>query len=185
MTTTTMSTLFRWSAPLVLAASFGAAALAPSMAHAQSSDHLARVIVDVADVIFRGDTAYDRRGQYGSNDRLIVTRDRYGRAVYHRVDPRYDRSGPPYGNAYGYHGNAPGQQKKVKCDSHGRCQVKNKGRNKGHYYYDARYDRHHDRRDDDGHHSSYRGRDDDRYYSRYRSRDDDRRHDHRRGDGRR
>ncbi|MDQ3511375.1 MAG: hypothetical protein M3414_06785 [Pseudomonadota bacterium] len=161
MSTRTMSIVFRWSAPLVLAASFGAAALAPSTAHAQNGDHLARVIVDVADVIFRGDTAYDRRGQYGPNDRLIVSRDRYGRPVYYREDPRYDRSGPPYGNA-------PGHQKKVKCDSHGRCQVKNKGRNKGQYYYDARHDRHHDRRDDD------------RYYSRYR--DDDRRHDRRRDD---
>lgn len=171
MSNTTTSMFFRWSAPLVLAASLGAAALAPSSAHAQSGDDLARVIVDVADVIFRGDTAYDRRGQYGTHDRLIVSRDRYGRPVYYREDPRHVRNGPPYGNAYGYHGDSPGHQKKVKCDSRGRCQVKSKGRSKGQYYYDPRFDHRHDRHDDD------------RYYSRYR--DDDRRHDRRRDDRRR
>lgn len=179
MSTRTMSIVFRWSAPLMLAAGLGAAALAPFTAHAQDGDHLARVIVDVADVIFRGDTAYDRRGQYGTNDRLIVSRDRYGRPVYYRESPRYDRSAPPYGHAHGYYGDAPGHQKKVKCDSHGRCQVKNKSKKKGQYYYDARYDRRHARHHD-RHDRRHDRREDDRYSSRYR--DDDRRHDRRRDD---
>ena len=69
-----MSPFTRWIAPLVLAAGFGGAALAPAPAQAQSSDHLARVVVDVADVIFRGGSPYYRHGQYGYDDRLIVSR---------------------------------------------------------------------------------------------------------------
>lgn len=157
-----MSTLTRWITPLVLAAGLGGLALAPAPAHAQSGDQLARVIVDVADVVFRGGDPYYRGGQYGHDDRLIVSRDRYGRPVYYREVPRHARSGPPYGNAYGYHGNAPGQQKKVKCDKRGRCEVKGKR-----YYYDARYDT-----------RNYR---DDRYSDRRR----DDRHDDRRWDDRR
>lgn len=147
-----MSTLTRWITPLVLAVGFGGAALAPAPAQAQS-DQLTRVIVDVADVIFRGGDPYYRDGRDGYDDRLIVTRDRYGRPVYYREVPRHARSGPPYGNAYGYHGMAPGQQKKVKCDRRGRCEIKGKR-----YYYDARYDtrsyhddRYSDRRRDDRH----------------------------------
>lgn len=167
MSIRTMPVLLRWSAPLALAAGLGAIALAPAPAFAQNSDQLARVIVDVADVILRGDNAYDRRGEYRHDDRLIVSRDRYGRPVYYREVPRHERAGPPYGNAYGYHGSAPGQQKKIKCDSHGRCQAKSKGRHKQHYY-DARYDtRYGERR-----------------YSRHRD-DDDRRRDDRRWDDRR
>lgn len=166
MSTKPMPLLFRWSVPLALAAGLGVAALAPAPAFAQSGEELTRVIVDVADVILRGDTAYDRRGRYGDDDRLIVSRDRYGQPVYYREVPRHERAGPPYGRAYGYHSNAPGQQKKIRCDSHGRCQVKSKGRHKQHYY-DARYD---DRRDE-------------RYYSGYR--DHDRGRDDRRGKDRR
>lgn len=154
-----MSTLTRWITPLVLAVGFGGAALAPAPAQAQS-DQLTRVIVDVADVIFRGGSPYYRGGsQYDRDDRLIVSRDRYGRPVYYREVPRHVRSGPPYGNAYGYHGNAPGQQKqhKVKCDKHGRCEVKGKR-----YFYDPRHDS--------------RRYDDDRYSDRRR---DDRRDDRR------
>lgn len=157
-----MSTLTRWIAPVLLAAGLGAAALAPAPAHAQSSDQLARVIVDVADVIFRGGSPYYRHGQYGYDDRLIVSRDRYGRPVYYREVPRHARYGPPYGKAHGYYGTAPGKLK-VKCDKRGRCEAKGKRR-----YYDARYDtrrydhrysdrrdyrrdRDHDRRGDDRH----------------------------------
>jgi len=154
-----MSTLTRWITPLVLAVGFGGAALAP--AHAQSGDQLARVIVDVADVIFRGGDPYYRGGQYGHDDRLVVSRDRHGRPVYYREVPRHVRSGPPYGNAYGYHGNAPGQQKhnKVKCDKHGRCEIKGKR-----HFYDPRYDT--QRRDDDRY--SDRRRDDRRWDDRRR-----------------
>ncbi|MBA2238093.1 MAG: hypothetical protein H0W24_05245 [Lysobacter sp.] len=169
MSTKTMPLLFRWSAPLALAVGLGAAALAPAPAFAQSGDELARVIVDVADVILRDDGAYDRRGEYGHDDRLIVGRDRYGRPVYYRELPRHERAGPPYGNAHGYHGTAPGQQKKVKCDSHGRCQVKSKGKHKNkQHYYDARYDTRYDERYYSGHHDDDRRRDD-------RRRDDRRR----------
>src|SRR5690554_6125 len=65
-----MSTLPRWIASLALAAGFGAAALAP--APAKASDELVRIIVDVADVVLRGNQPYYRHGGYGRHDRLIV-----------------------------------------------------------------------------------------------------------------
>lgn len=142
-----MSTLTRWLAPVVLVAGFGAAALAPAPAQAQSGDPLARVIVDVADVIFRGGTPYHRHGQYGYNDRLIVVRDRYDRPSYYREVRHAHRGGPPYGKAHGYHRNGPGRRD-TKCNKHGKCKVT---------YYDPRYDR-------DG------WRHDDRYYA-YRRND--------------
>lgn len=139
----------RWFAPAVLAAALGAAALAPAPAKAQSAD-LIRTIVDIADVVMRGNQPYYRHGDYSADDRLVMGRDRYGRPVYYRVgsrdpynrygydrygDDRYDdryerRSGPPYGRAYGYYGKAPGQQR-AKCNRNGRCKSE---------YYDARYD---------------------------------------------
>jgi hypothetical protein len=127
----------RWLAPAALAAALGAAALAPVPAKAQSAD-LVRTIVDIADVVFRGNQPYYRHGDYGYDDRLVAGRDRYGRTVYYRVaDPRYGayddrrlRTSAPYGRAYGYHGQAPGQRKK--CNKNGKCKVE---------YYDARYDR--------------------------------------------
>jgi hypothetical protein len=145
--------LSRWLAPAVLAAGLGLASFAPAPAQAQSIDAVTRAIVDIADVAFRGGQPYYRYGDYGSNDRLIVSRDRYGRPVYYRVvrsdrfDDRYrtgyTRSTPPYG----YYGRAPGQ---VKCNSRGKCKAQ---------YYDPRYDRHdrygYDRRDD----LRWRGRD--------------------------
>lgn len=104
-----MTILSRWLAPAVLAAGLGfGAAMAPAPAQAQNDD-LARVIVDVADVIFRGGYPYYRYGdRYGYNDRLIVVHDRYRRPVYYRYAPRtvvYYRDGyrhPPYGVAHGY-----------------------------------------------------------------------------------
>lgn len=145
--------LSRWLAPAVLAAAFGAASFAPAPAHAQSSYDVTRAIVDIADVAFRSGQPYYRYGQYGSNDRLIVSRDRYGRPVYYRVvradrfDNAYGRGAPPHGRAYGDYGHAPGQ---VKCNRHGKCKTR---------YYDPRYDRHdrygYDDRDD----RRWRGRD--------------------------
>ena len=153
-----MATVSRWLAPAVLAVGFGAAALSPVPAHAQSGDDLVRVIVDVADVVLRGGTPYYRNSDYGYNDRLIVQRDRYGRPVYYRnVQQRDYRNGPPYGNAYGYDRNGPGNRG-VKCNKHGKCKTT---------YYDARYDR-------NGH--RYDNRYDNRYYSydrRDRHSDDD------------
>ncbi|GAB6195912.1 hypothetical protein [Lysobacter xanthus] len=125
----------RFLAPAVLAAAFGAASFAPA-AQAQSYD-LTRAIVDIADVVFRGNQPYYRNGDYSQDDRLVAGRDRYGRTVYYRVqqDPRYGydtRTGrPPYGNAYGYYGRNASQQRRVKCNKHGKCKTE---------YYDPRYD---------------------------------------------
>ena len=120
----------RWIAPAALAASLALGAFTPAPAHAQSSYELTRAIVDIADVVFRGNQPYYRYGNYGQDDRLVMSRDRYGRPVYYRVVRDGYRSGPPYGRAYGYYGRAPGR---VKCNNHGKCKAE---------YYDARYDRH-------------------------------------------
>ena len=138
-------TLARWIAPTLLAAALGTAAgFAPAPAQAQ--DALSRVLVDIADVVFRSGTPYYRYGDYGSNDRLVAGRDRYGRTVYYRVaDPRYgagygQAGRPPYGNAYGDYRNRPGSLgngQRSKCNKHGKCKVE---------YYDARYDRRQDPR---------------------------------------
>ena len=152
----------RWLAPAVLAAALGlGATTAPAPVQAQ--DNLSRVLVDIADVVFRSGTPYYRNGDYRNNDRLVVGRDRYGRTVYYRVVPRdyrHDsrvryRSGPPYGNAYGYYRNGPGSRN-VKCNKHGKCKAK---------YYDPRYNR--DRYDHD------RDDDHDRRWDGRRWRDDD------------
>lgn len=119
-----MAMLSRLLAPAVFAAGLGLAALSPMPAHAQGGDDLVRVLVDVADVMFRSGTPYYRHGNYHRDDRLIVVRDRYGRPVYYRQvrrghdNDRYDR------NRHAYQG--------VKCNKHGKCQAK---------YYDPRYDR--------------------------------------------
>lgn len=131
----------RWLAPAALAAALGVAALAPTPAKAQSAD-LVRSIVDIADVVMRGNQPYYRHGDYGSDDRLVMSRDRYGRPVYYRVanngyDDRYDRYGngyarsaPPYGRAVGYHANR-GMQQRTKCNKNGKCKTE---------YYDPRHD---------------------------------------------
>lgn len=139
--------LSRYFAPALLAASLGVAALAaPAPAQAQSND-LIRVLVNVADVVMRGNTPYYRNGDYGYDDRLIAQRDQYGRIVYYRNVPRsqyygndqyygnnqYGGNQPPYGNAYGYYRNAPVTgSRAVKCNKHGKCKTQ---------YYDPRYDR--------------------------------------------
>ncbi|MGY0560392.1 hypothetical protein ACW7G2_06720 [Luteimonas sp. A277] len=129
-----MSISFRWLAPLILAAGFGAAALAP--APARASDDLVRVIVDVADVVLRGGSPYYRHGNYGHNDRLVMVRDRHGRPVYYRQVPRNYRAGyhpsqfrgpPPHARARGH-----AKQRNGNCDRNGRCSVR---------YYDPRFDR--------------------------------------------
>lgn len=182
-----MANLIRLFAPAALAVALGAASFTPAPAHAQNAGDLTRTIVNIADVVFRGQQPYYRGGDYSQDDRLVVGRDQYGRPVYYRVtdpryndpryndprygdprygDPRYghngERNGPPYGNAYGYYGHAPGQQ--AKCNKHGKCKSQ---------FYDARYDRngrdHDDDRDDDrddgyaygSHHRHHGDRDDD------------------------
>ncbi len=118
-----MATAARWFAP-ALAAALGAAALMPAPANAQSAD-LVRTIVDIADVAFRNNQPYYRGGDYGTADRLVASRDRYGRTVYYRVaDTRYDRRAP-----YGY--SAGSDVRRAKCNKNGKCKVE---------YYDARQD---------------------------------------------
>lgn len=125
-------------APAVLAAGLGMAAIA-APAQAQSDD-LVRVLVNVADVVLRGNTPYYRHGDYGYNDRLTMQRDRYGNPVYYRYIPReVYRQGPPYGNAYGYYRNGPGSNGQTKCNKHGKCKTT---------YYDPRHDRDDRYRDD-------------------------------------
>ena len=148
-----MMSLSRYLAPAVLAASLGVAAIAaPAPAQAQSDD-LVRVLVNVADVVLRGNQPYYRHGDYGYDDRLVMQRDRYGRTVYYRYIPRdaYNRGGPPYGNAYGYNRNRGYPvtgQRSMKCNKHGKCKAE---------YYDARYDR--DGRHDRDHYDGRRWRD--------------------------
>ena len=133
-----MNKLSRWLAPTALAAALGVGAMAPAPVQAQ--DNLTRVLVDIADVVLRGGVPYYRYGDYGRDDRLIATRDRYGRVVYYRTAPRDHRSGPPYGKAHGYYRNGPGSRN-VKCNKKGKCKAT---------YYDARYDRdRYDRHDRD------------------------------------
>lgn len=144
-----MALMSRWLAPALLATGLGVAALAPTSAHAQSGDELVRVIVDVADVIMRGNQPYYRHGAYGHDDRLVVARDRYGRPVYYRQVPNPNHRAA-YG--YGYGRDRHDLRRSTKCNKHGKCKVE---------YYDPRYDRRHDRARYDGYHG--RGRYDDRY----------------------
>ena len=112
--------------------------------------------------LMRGNQPYYRHGDSGYNDRLVMQRDGYGRPMYYRYVPRdaYNRSGPPYGNAYGYNRNrgypVTGAQR-TKCNKHGKCTVT---------YYDPRLDRN-DRYDDN------RYSDNRRYWDGYRWRDRD------------
>ena len=161
-----MATVTRWLASTALAAGLGLATLAtPTPVQAQSNDDLVRVIVNVADVIFRNGYPYYRYGDYGYYDRLIVERDRYGRPVYYRYQPRNYRSGPPYGKAHGYWKKHQ-QASRVSCDRKGRCVTR---------YYDPRYDRrYNDSRYYDNRYYSY-DRDRERYWDgrRWRDRYDD------------
>lgn len=140
--------LARWLAPMALAAGLGVAALTPVSARADEhrTDDFVRVVVDIADVIFRGGHPYYRHGGYGYGDRLIVVHDRYGHPAYYREVPRdryHRRSGPPYGEAHGHwRGHRAAHDRRVVCDHYGRCVTR---------YYDPRYDRryytYHDPRD--------------------------------------
>ncbi len=159
-----MLPLARWLAPVALATALGASVVFP--APARADDDLVRVVVDVADIVYRSGHPYYRHGDYGRDDRLIVGRDRRGRTVHYRYVPRND--GPPYGNAYGYRRNqdtdyyrrygyvrdASGRYSRRICDSRGRCEIE---------YYDPRYDNrdysHQDRRDRDRYWDGRRWRD--------------------------
>jgi len=174
-----MTILSRWFAPAVLAAGLGFGAMTPAPVQAQ--DALSRVLVDIADVVINNGTPYYRYGNQGYNDRLVVTRDRYGRPVYYRQVPygyndrvAYDRYGrriyDQYGRRINYtnrhydgyragppYGNAYGYYRNgpgsrdLKCNKHGKCTAK---------YYDPRHDRG-DRHDDDRYWDGRRGHDHD------------------------
>lgn len=124
----------RWLASTLFAAALGVAALLPATARADD-DELVRVIVDVADVVFRGGHPYYRHGGY--DDRLVVVHDRYGRPHFYRDLPRHYRAGPPHGNAHGYWKKHHRTDRRVRCDRYGRCVSR---------YYDPRYDRRYDDR---------------------------------------
>ncbi|KRG68585.1 hypothetical protein ABB29_12380 [Pseudoxanthomonas dokdonensis] len=142
----------RWCLPALLAGGLGLAALLPAPAKA-GNDDLVRVLVDVADVIYRSGQPYYRYGNYGYNDRVIIVRDRYRRPSYYRYVPRtVVYRAPPRGNAYGYYRNSPRAVRYVS-------------------YRD--YDRHDDHRHDRDRHDRH-----DRYD---RDRHDDRRGKHGRG----
>ncbi len=169
-----MTTLSRWLAPAALVVGLGFGAMSP--VQAQSQDNLIRVLVDVADVVFRGSTPYYRQGDYSYDDRLVVQRDRYGRPVYYRSVPRSQYYGSSVNNGYNsdrYNGNRDytnhnNSSRRMKCNKHGKCKVE---------YYDPRYD-HDDRNNQvryDRNGRYWDGRQwrssDDRYSSRHR--DDD------------
>lgn len=163
-----MAHLSRWIAPAVLAAACGLAALMPSTAQAQGGPELARVIVDVADVIFRGSHPYYRHGDYGHRDRIIVVRDRYGRPTYYRQVPRQSRYRPgprPY-----YRPTYPHRPafREARCNPRGKCKV---------IYYDGDHDRRYDGRGWDDRrrysHHDRRDRGDYRHRDRHRDRDHD------------
>jgi hypothetical protein len=139
-----LNTISRFLAPSALAIALGVGFAMP-VPQAQAQDDLARVLVDIADVVFQSGVPYYRYGDYGRYDRLVVQRDRYGRPVYYRYVPRhYDgRRGPPYGNAYGYWRNGPGSwNNNVSCNKHGKCKA---------IHYNGRYDRRWDRDRDHDH----------------------------------
>ncbi|MBB1087861.1 hypothetical protein H4F99_05080 [Lysobacter sp. SG-8] len=141
----------RWLMPSVLAAGLAMAALAP--APARANDDLVRVLVNVADVIYRSGQPYYRHGNYGYNDRIIVVRDRDGHRRYYRHVPRqYRRSGPPYGVAHGYYRNRDVRLDRD-CNRRGDCVVR---------YYDPRHDARADRRYDRRDYRDYRVRHDGR-----------------------
>lgn len=173
-----MTILSRWFAPAVLAAGLGFGAMTPAPVHAQDSltrvlVDIADVVFNNGTPYYRnGDQNYnDRlvvgRDRYGRpvyyrqvpyNYNARVAYDQYGRRIYDQYgrhinySSRYysngSRSGPPYGNAYGYYRNGPGSRD-IKCNKHGKCKAR---------YYDGRYNRH----DDDDHdRDGRRGHDDD------------------------
>lgn len=142
----------RWLLPVLLAAGLGTAALTPVSARAADlrvEHDLVRVVVDIADVIFRGGHPYYRHPGHGHGDRLIVVHDRRGHPVYYRELPRddyYRHSGPPYGQAHGYRNRyrVADAGRRVVCDRYGGCIAR---RDDPHYdrrYYYSYHD-HHDR----------------------------------------
>jgi hypothetical protein len=159
-----MTILSRWFAPAILAAGLGFGAMTPAPVQAQDAltrvlVDIADVVINNGTPYYRygnygyndrlivvrdryGRPVYYRQVPYGDNDRVVY--DRYGRRIYDRYGRRIDyssryydgdRTGPPYGNAYGYYRNGPGSRD-FKCNKHGKCKPR---------HDDSRYDRDHDR----------------------------------------
>lgn len=126
-----------------VALGLGMASFTPAPAQAQSIVDIARVIVSVNDIVYRGGIPYYRYGSYRPQDRIIVVREGGHRRYYRNV---------PRGNAYGYYGH-PQHSNKYK--------TKHK---KGRYYSRDRWDRDdrdhrdNDRWDRDGRRDHDRGR---------------------------
>lgn len=113
--------------------------MTPAPAQAQSLVDIARVIVSVNDIAYRGGVPYYRYGQYRPEDRIIVVRER-GRNVYYRNAYRNSSvRHVPQGNAYGYWAN--------------------RGRYQDNRYDNRRWDRDDDRRGHDRDHDDRRWRD--------------------------
>jgi hypothetical protein len=149
--------LMRWLAPAALAAALGATALAMP-APARAGDDLVRVLVDVADVIFRTGTPY-YRDEYGRYQPLLVVRGPYGPQYYRHL---------PRGAYRDHRGRDRYGERRVECNRHGKCKVK-------YTYYDPRYDRDRYGRDrwrDRDWHDDRDWRDRDRRWYGHRDRDD-------------
>lgn len=169
----------RWLSATTLALALAAGSLIPAKAQAQ--DSLARVIVDIADVVMRGNQPYYRYGNYGQQDRLVMGRDRYGRPVYYRVDAYgrtnnaygggYDRGydsrynsgyADPYGNRYGNsYGGYYGVSGPYYPSAYGQHRAPRGHHGRATISYGRGVDRHHRPQYTNGHHSSNRGHHDD------------------------
>ena len=108
-----MTLVHRWLATAALAAGLGMGAMTPTPAQAQDRYAVERVVVDLADVIFRGGYPYYRYGNaygyYGNHysnrysrtySQRRVSCDRNGNCVTRYYDPRYDRRYNGYDNRY-------------------------------------------------------------------------------------
>ena len=121
--------------------------MTPAPAQAQSLVDIARVIVSVNDIAYRGGVPYYRYGQYRPEDRIIVVRER-GRNVYYRNAYRNSSvRHVPQGNAYGY------------WAKRGRYQDNRYDNRYGDRYDNRRWDRDDDRRGHDRDHDDRRWRD--------------------------
>lgn len=135
-----------WMRGALLAAALAAAATLLPAARAQAADVQVRVLVDVADLIFRsGRPYYHDRGYYQP---VVVEYDRWHRPVYYRYAPRpvvvYQAPPRYYAPPRHYHAPPPRHYRvgyddrrydRDRHDHHGR-----KGHGRGHDKHRGRYD---------------------------------------------
>ena len=125
-----------WRGALLTAALAGTAALVPAQ-RAHAADVQVRVLVDVADLIFRsGRPYYHDRGYYHP---VVVEYDRWHRPVYYRYEPRpvvvYRLAPPPrYYAPPRHHAPPPGHYRVGYYDDrrHDRDRHHGKGKGKAH-----------------------------------------------------